>query len=167
MSVPHQNVLVLVELCVDILKELLAALRLPTSQLAATLMVFGAAVATRRLWEPSNPYHVWVLLFAASAILLGRGFAWVAQHYGENRILRRKKKRLQALTPPERQLLWHYFEHQTNTLTLDIMAPIVARLLADDFLVRVSQVGRGFEFPIGIQPWVWEHLNKNAHLLDL
>ena len=77
------------------------------------------------------------------------------------------KKRLRDLTPKEKQILSAYLAEDTRTQNLHINDGIVRGLEREKILIRVS--GLSIEhtaFPYNIQPWVWNFLRKNPHLLD-
>jgi len=110
--------------------------------------------------------YLWVALIFTIFILLSRLIGAVAKRYVQNKALSIRKKRLHVLTVDEKEILRQYIEDQTRTVSFPVGEEIVASLVAEKILVRVSNVGVYMKFPYSIQPWVWEYLNDHSYLLS-
>jgi hypothetical protein len=92
-------------------------------------------------------------------------FTFINPWFVEAYLVRRGKKRLRALNPEEKALLSHYINKQTRSQTLDIKSGTVNALEHEKIILRGSSVGTYEGFDYIIQPWAWEYLNANPHLL--
>lgn len=105
-------------------------------------------------------------LLMTSALVALAGFAkpWVVQALW----IRQHSKRLQCLTPEEKEILAHYIQNQTRSQALDYKSGTVNALVREKIIVLGSSVGHpgGFYFDHVIQPWAWEYLNEHPNLLE-
>lgn len=81
---------------------------------------------------------------------------WVRQHKG----------RLHRLSPDEKEILSIYIHGQTRSQILPMQDGTVNGLVVEKIIFRSSNLGSINGFAYNIQPWAWEYLNKNPHLLD-
>ncbi len=102
------------------------------------------------------------VLVSASGGLIQITRPWVVDAYR----IRIGKKRLQNLNPEERQLLAYYIKNQTRSQSLDVKSGTVNALAREHIIIRGSNLGTYYGFDYIIQPWAWEYLNKNPHLLE-
>lgn len=86
---------------------------------------------------------------------------WVVQAYW----IHGGRKRLRALNPEEKELLSHFIVNKTRSQHLPIQSGVVSALVQEKVLIRASSVGDIYGFDYNIQPWAWEYLNENPHLL--
>ena len=78
------------------------------------------------------------------------------------------KKRLQNLTTEEKKTLKAFTENDTRTQVLDYAHGLTVELENEGIIYRASTLSHGLtRFSYNIQPWAWEYLNKNEHLLQL
>lgn len=76
------------------------------------------------------------------------------------------KKRLNTLTPKEKEILLYYIRNQTRSQTLRIQDGTVNCLQKENIIIRASGLGTVYGFDFVIQPWAWEYLSKNPGLLN-
>jgi hypothetical protein len=79
------------------------------------------------------------------------------------------RKEAYDLTDEEREILRLFINGKTRSAHLSLKNGTVLGLERRMFIVRVGQLGTDaitMTFPFNIQPWAWEYLNKNPHLLD-
>lgn len=75
--------------------------------------------------------------------------------------------RLKQLTPDEKTFLKHYIEQDTRTNSSKYANGVVKELEAVGIVRRASQMASYHDvFPYNIQPWAWDYLKKNPHLLE-
>ena len=88
--------------------------------------------------------------------------------YVSNRLwLRRKAKRMHDLTPQEKQILRVFFENNTRSCSLNVANGVVGGLVAEEIIYRSANISQGGTvFSHNIQPWAWDYLRKNPHLID-
>lgn len=99
-------------------------------------------------------YYVGVWLFG-----LGKG-KYRAHKMEENEI-----EVLKQLTPVECTYLANYIFKQTQTAYFAPSDGVVGGLESKGILYRSSNLGRVHKFAYNIQPWAYEQLSKNPHLL--
>lgn len=92
---------------------------------------------------------------------------WVKNDLWASRQIRKNlEKRLHNLSYQEKQILCGYILNQVKTQYFPIQDGVVQGLLHSDVLYYASTVGdmlRGFAY--NIQPWAYEYLSKNKHLI--
>lgn len=79
------------------------------------------------------------------------------------------RKEANDLTEEEKEILRRFIDGKTRSAHLSLKNGTVLGLEKRMFIVRVGQLGTdaiNWSFPFNIQPWAWEYLNKNPHLLD-
>jgi len=89
-------------------------------------------------------------------------YPWIVQSYN----IRIGKKRLQQLTPNEKQILKYYIQNQTRSQMLPIQDGTVNALQKEKIIIRGSSLGSIHGFDYIMQPWAWEYLNKKHELLS-
>jgi len=80
------------------------------------------------------------------------------------------KKEAYDLTNEEKEILNIFIKGKTRSANLSMKNGVVLGLEKRMFIIRVGQLGtdaRSWSFPFGMQPWAWEFLNKNPHLLNI
>lgn len=89
-------------------------------------------------------------------------YPWIVEAY----CISIGKKRLQSLTPIEKQILGYYIQNQTRSQNLPIQDGTVIALQKEKIIIRGSSLGSLHGFDYIIQPWAWEYLNKHSGLLN-
>ena len=89
-------------------------------------------------------------------------YPWITEAY----LISIGKKRLQSLTPTEKQILRYYIQNQNRSQNLPIQDGTVNALQKEKIIIRGSSLGSLHGFDYIIQPWAWEFLNKHPELLD-
>ena len=105
------------------------------------------------------------------ATLLARGVVrlviMVGQHYKERRLLKLRQKSLHDLTPEEGSRLAGYIKNQTRTQSFRADDGVAKGLVTYQIIYRSASVGDAHTgFDHNIQPWAWEYLNENPHLVS-
>lgn len=80
------------------------------------------------------------------------------------------KKEAHDLTNEEKEILNIFIKGKTRSASLSMKNGAVLGLEKRMFIIRVGQLGTdaiSWSFPFNIQPWAWEYLNKNPHLLNV
>ncbi|MDP3858162.1 MAG: superinfection exclusion B family protein [Stagnimonas sp.] len=153
-------------------------LKLPTKTLVA-LSIVGAIL----LFSPTslltslgletfvNSYRPYIgAMFVVSLTIVAVTFVssvlkfihpWVVQAYW----IHGGRKRLRSLNPEEKELLLHFIQNRTRSQHLPIQSGVVSALVQEKILLRATGVGDIYGFDYNIQPWAWEYLNENPHLL--
>jgi hypothetical protein len=160
------------------LTKLVDALRLPTKTFGALAVASGAIifcsqpllamVGLAKFRDDFRPYIgvAFVLsvsfLFVALVSAVWVGAAKRVRHY---RLIRAGQQRLRNLNSQERSILGFYIARQTRSQTLDIKSGAVNALVKEGIIARGSSLGTIYGFDYIIQPWAWDYLNKNMHLL--
>jgi hypothetical protein len=153
--------------------------KLSPRQLVAVLLASGFLVfAPDRFLEPlgllafRNAYRVWlgVPFLGAAALLGGHVLAaiggFVRQRFTWRRNLRRHQRALHVLSPAERQVLRGYVFENTKTQYFALDNGVAQGLVSAGVLFRSANVGDIITgFPFNIQPWAWQYLQLNRHLL--
>ena len=118
-------------------------------------------------------YRSWIglVFLVSSALLLSHlltsGWTWVNRKYDSQKSFSSATNRLRNLTPDEKVVLGGYIFNQTKTQVLDMMDGVVNGLVHAGIIYQASTLGSLFEgFAYNIQPWAWDFLNKNKHLLE-
>ena len=156
----------------------LDTLRLPTKTLTALclvcgLLLFSPVEIVKQLglsgvvseYRPS--IGIGFLVTLALVIVNGSAAAWhfvypwIAQAYW----IRIGKRRLNNLTPEEKEILSIYIEGQTRSQTLSVQSGTVSALQREHIILRGSPLGTLYGFDYIIQPWAWEYLNEHPELL--
>ncbi len=161
------------------LSKLVEWLKLPTKTLVALCLASGfllfstdgllKTIGLDVLVATYRPYFGGVFLVSLVFVVVSSLTAflqfikpWLVQAYG----IRIGKKRLQNLNPEEKALLAYYVTNQTRSQSLDIKSGTVNALAHERIIIRGSTLGTYDGFDYIIQPWAWEYLNKNVHLLE-
>lgn len=161
------------------LTSFLEWVKLPTKTLSAICVVAGIllfayenlldTLALQELVESFRAYIGVVFLVSLALVVVNSAVAilkfvkpWLVQAYW----IRQGKKRLQILTPEEKDILRFYIDNQTRSQRLDIKGGTVNALQREKIIVRGSNLGSYWGFDFIIQPWAWEYLNGNPHLLE-
>jgi hypothetical protein len=80
------------------------------------------------------------------------------------------QKEAYDLTNEEKKILNIFIKGKTRSTSLSMKNGVVLGLEKRMFIVRVGQLGTdaiSWSFPFSMQPWAWEFLNKNPHLLNI
>ncbi len=80
------------------------------------------------------------------------------------------KKEAYDLTNDEKEILNLFIKGKTRTKNLSIKNGVVLGLEKRMFIIRIGQLSTdatSWSFPFSMQPWAWEYLNKNPHLLNI
>ncbi len=83
-------------------------------------------------------------------------------------LIESRKKRMNSLTPKEKDILRSYLENDSRTQAFPIQDGAVIELCNESILSRVSDIGYtgSYLFPFNIEPWAWNYLKNNSDLLD-
>lgn len=118
-------------------------------------------------------YRTWIGLVFLGSVTIVSLHALSGLWRSVARVLKRRElrsdgeKRLQNLTPEEKEILRYYIEYNTRTQNLNIQDGIVQGLEHEVIIYRSSNMGSMVDgFAYNIQPWAWEHLRKHPELLD-
>jgi hypothetical protein len=161
------------------LSKILDWLKLPTKTLAALCIVSGILIfsAENTLDQfglkglvLEYRQYLGVAFLLAFALTLVNCLAsiwrfiypWIAEAYW----IRAGRKRLQNLTPTEKQILSYYIQNQIRSQNLRIQDGTVNALEKERIIIRGSTLGSMQGFDYIMQPWAWEYLNKHPELLD-
>ena len=110
-----------------------------------------------------------LLLLIVSVLTVAAIVEAVTGKFDRYRFFRARQKRLNFLTPEEKQILRSYIEGETRTLYLSIQSGVVKGLVHEDIIYRSSNVNSaeyGFlAFAYNIQSWAWDYLNEHRDLL--
>ncbi len=114
-------------------------------------------------------YRSWlgILLLVSFLVVLGEVFNWAQKRYRVGQIFSNGKQRLRNLTPEEKEILRGYIEDNTKTQKLDMLSGVVNGLVQENVIYQASPIGEilgGCDY--NIQPWAWNYLQKNKHLLE-
>lgn len=159
--------------------KLIEGLKLPTKTfvalcIAAGLLLFSTdsflkVLGLELLVNDHRPY-VGALFVISLCLSVVAGLATFAKFVNpwlvEAHWVRLGKKRLQNLNPEEKEIISYYISNQTRSQQLDFKSGSVNVLVREKIIFRGSNVGTYYGFDFVIQPWAWEYLNENPHLLD-
>lgn len=81
--------------------------------------------------------------------------------------IKRIKKNLNMLTPPEKQILKAYIYNETQTNRLDPGSGIVEGLAAKGILYKGSNLGEISSWDYNIQPIAYEYLINHKQILEM
>jgi Super-infection exclusion protein B len=110
--------------------------------------------------------------YLGAAIIIAVGGLAVAQvaslesWWARKQRARLQFKHLRALSPAEKRVLRGYTEANTKTQYFRMDDGVVGGLNQLGYIycsAQVGYMGKGFAF--NIQPWLWEHLQKNPAIL--
>jgi Super-infection exclusion protein B len=96
------------------------------------------------------------ILFAHRALSGWRQRSEVTKH---------RQELLQNLTLQEKSVLRNYITRKTKTAYFDLEDGVVGGLEAQGVIYRASNIGQLDRWAYNIQPWAWDYLTKNPHLL--
>ncbi|MFS0672053.1 super-infection exclusion protein B [Ornithinibacillus sp. 179-J 7C1 HS] len=123
--------------------------------------------------ELYNSYNTWItiILIISSSLLLGH-LIWhlgliIKGKFQDRSLDKFRKKRLKDLTPEEKAILSFYIIKNTRSQKLNYTNGAVRELEYWKIIYRSSELGNmrsGFSY--NIQPWAWEYLKKNPHLVE-
>jgi hypothetical protein len=157
---------------VDFLKlpvKVFVALAIATGLLVLAPLTWLEAFGLDAFVSEYRPYIGAIFLVCLSVSLVS-GLAAVLRFYKAWFVagfrIRQGKLHLKQLTPGEKELLAHYIDNQTRSQMLPLESGVVQMLVSRFIIQRASNMGTIYGFDYVIQPWAWEHLNKNRHLLD-
>ena len=127
------------------------------------------AICVTPILKTIGPYIGIVLVLACA--LLVTSFVSFSYSWSEKQILRLRLKRfrVQSLSdPPSREEgTWLFHLRKTKTQRLPLESGVVAGLEARQIIARATIVSHsGTDFDYNIQPWAWNHLNKNRNLIE-
>ena len=112
-----------------------------------------------------------VFLFSFSLLLahlLNSGYFFFSSNLNDKRDLKLRQKRLHDLTNAEKQILGKYVFEKTRTQSLSYNSGTVRGLELELIIFRSSDMSQGgVLFPYNIQPWAWDYLNENKHLIEV
>jgi hypothetical protein len=103
------------------------------------------------------------LLFANVVAAVGR---WIRKRWRWAASARNLRRRLHNLAADEQELLARFLLERRKCLRFPVRDGVSQGLAAANILYRSSNVGDllgGWDF--SMQPWAWEHLNANPHLV--
>jgi len=122
-------------------------------------------VLSKYRWEIGIGFIItFIAIMAAMLSLAGR---YITAYVSNRFWLRRQAKRLQDLTPQEKQLLRLFLENNTRSCPLNVTNGVVCGLVAEEIIYRSANISHGGTvFSHNIQPWAWDYLRKNPHLID-
>ena len=161
------------------LSSWLACIKLPIKTIMSLCIVFAIMIFSSSHILDSLGIEIFVAEYRA---YLGAGFLvtlaltlvnsvatiwkfiypWIVEAY----CISIGKKRLQSLTPIEKQILGYYIQNQTRSQNLPIQDGTVIALQKEKIIIRGSSLGSPHGFDYIIQPWAWEYLNKHSWLLN-
>lgn len=91
---------------------------------------------------------------------------WVRTRIKWKSNLSKSQRYLHNLTNEEADILRAYLGTQTKTLQLPIGSGVVQGLVNNHIIYRAANVGNLIDgIAFNIQPWAWEYLTVNLHLL--
>lgn len=108
--------------------------------------------------------------FLIAAMLNGFWKVFLARRLKEMANVYFYRKEAHDLTDEEKEILNIFIKGKTRSTSLSMKNGVVLGLEKRMFIIRVGQLGTdaiSWSFPFNIQPWAWEYLNKNPHLLDV
>ena len=160
--------------------KLLEAIKLPPKYLvpiclASGFLLFGkpSYVALLGLDSFVDSYRPWIgLVFILSLPLLllevlQRIWSWLSRKYKNIKSRFAARHRLEHLTQEEKEILREYIFNQSKTQVLDLADGVVQGLVHAKIIDQASPLGSLADgFAYNIQPWAWNYLNKNKHLLS-
>lgn len=79
------------------------------------------------------------------------------------------KKEAKDLTLEEKLIIRRFIKSKTRSMNLSVKDAVVLGLEKRRFIIRTGNIGTdaiSMTFPYAIQPWAWEHFNRNPGLLD-
>lgn len=141
----------------------------------SSILLFSTEVFLGKmgLEELVNDYRMWIGLifivslgFSLSNIAIS---SWnsICRKRNSDKLMKLRIKRLHELTAREKEILSYFIRNQTRTHKLSYSDGTVHELEAFTIIKRTSNLGSvvgGFSY--NIQPWAWDYLNKNKHLLE-
>lgn len=96
-------------------------------------------------------YHLWKILYA---------------YYRYYSLVKLGKRKLNALTPGEKEILSSYIDNQSKSQYLPINNGVVAELASKKIIYRSTELSNGGPFfSYNLNDWAWDYLNKNSNLL--
>lgn len=147
----------------DWLSRISDVFRLPTRYVALIAVVSGAVLLLpqwllEKLYLTSIPeqYKFWIGLtfLVATGLVVVNGASAVFRRITlkQRRLVREEALRntLERLDPAEQALLREFLFGGTQTLSLPLDNPVVARLQSHGVIIRVGQYGLGLSFPFSI-----------------
>jgi len=88
------------------------------------------------------------------------------EKWRSQKLLQARRAQLKDLTPEEKEILRNYIEKNTRSQYLDAVDGVTARLEGAGIIYRAANLSHAYtDFAYNIQPWAWEHLRENPHLL--
>jgi hypothetical protein len=145
--------------------------------IATGVLLFGTDTVVLKgigLVEFTDKYRVWIgVTFLIVTSLLVAHFVddirkLISGKRTERQVLAYGKKYLKALTPDEKKILKKYIEENTKTQNLNYTDGTVQELNNANIIYMSSSLSKFHTiFPFNIQPWAWEYLNKNKHLVEV
>jgi len=138
----------------------------------AILFAPDSLITSLGMTEIKTTYKPWIGLgFIISASLLIANssfytFKWVKTRLTWRKNLAKCQSYLNDLTSDELEILREYIGTQSKTQYLPIDSGVVQGLVNNKIIYRSANVGDivdGWAF--NIQPWAWDYLNVNLHLL--
>ena len=164
----------------ELVKTLLEALKLAPRYLVslgivAAFLLFGGEEYLSKLGVDNfaRNYRSWIgLVLVVSFVLFGvdRFIAVIAWHRERKAVAEAselRRKRLNALTEGEKQILRFYIAKQTKTNVLRIDDGVVQGLVAARIIYQSALIGYIVEgFALNITDFAWEYLLAHPHLLN-
>ena len=121
-----------------------------------------------------NSVKVWfsIIFLMAISMLLSHIFDWmqktIKNNIAKKRDLKDRQRMLNDLTKEEKEILNKYIEGNTKTQYLYYTNGVVRGLELQLIIFKATQISvGGTKFPYNIQPWAWEYLNQNKHLVEI
>ncbi len=156
------------------MKTALDVLKLPpryfvTATILAAFLLFSDPETLKQFgaFEFASEYRKYIgIVFLASAALSINGILGYFGRSTQSLVRAREiKKRLNALTEPEKQILRYYIAKETRTNYLYMYDGIVEGLKAAGILTPAAERGPPTCYPYNITDEAWNYLKKNRHLL--
>lgn len=120
-----------------------------------------------------NNYRQWIAItfLASCALLISPVVLWIIRIVN-NKISNFKFSKagiayLNGLTPDEKDILKFYIIQQKRTHDLDVRNGTVMGLVHANIIYQSSRLSDCMQFSFNIQPWAWDFLNNNRHLLGI
>lgn len=140
---------------------------------AATLFAPSWFIEKLGLQRLQTDFRLWVgIVFLISSVLLISHALSTVWSFGTKKIRERSnlgdmQKRLHNLSAGEKKVLRGYILNNTKSQTLDYLDGVANGLEAAKVIFRAASIGSMWGgFAYNIQPWAWDYLNANPHLLD-
>jgi hypothetical protein len=111
-------------------------------------------------------------VFVVSVAIVGCHFGtliirWIVSKYQYVLGAIRMRGRLKRLSIEEQKVLARYLKGKTRTQLFPIDNGVVRGLVASKILYAAVVEGDIYKFPLNMQPWAWDYLNKHPNLVGV